>query len=442
MTPLTQSLLGLIYLSPRFPLEKLSCIYLVKTSWILMRMSDIWTEKHRPKKLDEIVGQAAAVQQMMEWAAAWKRGKPSKKALLAYGPAGTGKSIAAAALAREYGWDLIEMNASDKRTLGEIRRVAGAASTSGTLLEGTSGKRLIVLEEADNIHGTADRGGYKALKELIEQTRNPVILIANNQYSIPWDIRVSCTLVNFRRLSRDTIVRELQRVSKAEGIAADVGALGIIADESNGDLRSAIQDLQAVGFGRKKLTEEDAIPYRRDREKNVYDLINKLLRLKTAREAREFLWLIDMPPEDALAWISENIPRMIEDPESLVSVYDAISRAEIFLGRAKLKQAYGLWSYAGDLMSSGVAVRKGGRLKWTKFQPPSHVKRYSRTRGARAFRDSIARKLARHCHTSSKVARQTFLPYFALLKRDRKLIDFLSERLELTEPEMNFLKSL
>jgi replication factor C large subunit len=407
-----------------------------------MRVGDIWTEKYRPKRLDEIVGQTSAVQQMRGWAAEWKKGKPSKKALLAYGPAGTGKSVAAAALARECGWDLIEMNASDKRTLAEIRRVAGTASTSGTILGGTGGRRLIVLEEADNVYGTADRGGYKALKELIEQTRNPVILIANDQYSIPWDIRVACMHVNFRRLSKDAVVRELQRISKAEGINADAGALGIIAEESSGDMRSAVQDLQAAGFGKKKLTEDDAITYRRDREKNVYDLINKLLKLKTAREAREFLWSVDVPPDDALAWISENIPRMVEDPESLVSVYEAISRAEIFLSRAKREQAYGLWSYASDLMSSGVAVGKGEHLKWVKFQPPSHIRRYSRTRGARALRDSIAKKLASHCHTSSKIARRDFLPYFALLKRDHGLVDFLTERLELTEQEVNFLKSL
>jgi replication factor C large subunit len=405
-------------------------------------MSDIWTEKYRPNTLEEVVGQAGAIQQMTGWAAAWAKGKPSKRALLAYGPAGTGKSVAAEALAREYGWDLVEMNASDKRTLAEIRRVAGAASTSGTLLAGTGGRRLVVLEEADNIHGTADRGGYKALKELIEQTLNPVILIANDQYSIPWDIRASCLLVNFRRLSERDVVRVLQRICKAEGINADAGALGIIAEESNGDLRSAIQDLQTVGFGRRRLTEEEAIPYRRDREKNVFDLIKGLLKLKTAREARELLWSIDMPPDDVLAWVSENIPRMVEDPAALASVYDALSRAEIFLTHAKRRQAYGLWGYASDLMSSGVAVRKGERLKWAKFQPPTHVRRYARTRMARALRDSIAGKLARHCHTSSKIARRDFLPYFALLKRDGGLIDFLTERLELTEPEINFLKSL
>jgi replication factor C large subunit len=379
---------------------------------------------------------------MMAWGAAWAKGKPVKKALLAYGPAGTGKSVAAAALAREYGWDTIEMNASDKRTLGEIRRVAGAASTSGTLAAGIGGRRLIVLEEADNIHGTADRGGYKALKELIEQTRNPVILIANDQYSIPWDIRASCLLVNFKRLGKDTVVRVLQRISRAEGIAVEAGALELIADESGGDLRSAIQDLQAVGFGMKKLTEEDAIPHRRDREKNIFDLIKGLLSAKSAHEAREVLWSIDMPPDDVLAWVSENIPRMITDPGSLASVYDAISKAEIFLGRAKLKQAYGLWGYASDLMSSGVAVRRGKELKWVKFQPPTHVRRYARTRMARALRDSIAGKLARYCHTSSKVARRDFLPYFALLKRDGRLMGFLAERLELTEAEVNFLKSM
>ncbi|MDI6643300.1 MAG: AAA family ATPase, partial [Candidatus Hodarchaeaceae archaeon] len=134
-------------------------------------MSELWVEKYQPRKLRDIVGQSKAVQEITSWAESWKRGKPSKPAVLLYGAAGTGKTAAAAALAREFGWDLIEMNASDQRTLAEVKRVAGTAATTGTLFGGASGRRLIVLDEADNIHGTADRGGYRALKELLEETR-------------------------------------------------------------------------------------------------------------------------------------------------------------------------------------------------------------------------------------------------------------------------------
>ncbi len=405
-------------------------------------MSDIWVERYKPRKLSQVVGQWQAVQQMQLWAQGWARGKPPKKALLIYGSTGTGKSVAAAALARDLGWDLVEMNASDKRTMVEIQRVAGSASTSGTLLGGAAGRRLIVLDEADNIHGNVDRGGYKALKELVESTRNPLILIANDQQSIPWDIRASCYMVGFSKLPKEAIANFLQKILKEEGIVVERDALDLIADESKGDLRSAVQDLQTVALGRKKLTVEEAIPFRRDREKSVQDFLNGLLSAKSAHDARELSWMVDMLPEEILAWISENAPRMVADAASLVEVYDAISRADVFFGRAKRGQAYGLWSFANDLMTAGVSVRKGAGTDWRKFEYPSHIRRYSRTIAVRAVRDSIARKLARHCHTSSNIVRRDFLPYFALLKIDRGLLRQLAGSLELTEGEVNYLLSL
>jgi replication factor C large subunit len=403
-------------------------------------MSEPWVDKYKPKKLADLEGQSPATQQMKMWAQEWERGRPAKKVLLVYGATGTGKSAAASALAREFCWDILEMNASDKRTLGEINRVAGTAATSGTLLGGKT-RRLVVVDEADNIHGTSDRGGYRALKELVEKTRNPLILIANDHSSIPWDIRVACMFIGFGRPSKEAIVSVMCKISQKEGIDADAGALELIARESNGDVRSAIQDLQAVGFGRKKLTEKDVKLHRRDRGKDITDMINGILKLRTVKESRELPWSVGMPPEDALAWVAENIPRMVADSESLAAVYDSISRADIFLGRARQRQAYGLWSYANDLMSAGVAVRKGVDIRFVKTQQPSHIRRYSRTMGTRALRDSISKKLARHCHTSAKVVRRDFMPYFALFKIDRGLIETLTETLELTEPEVNFLKS-
>ncbi len=407
-------------------------------------MSELWADKYQPHKLREIVGQPKAIQDITNWAQVWKKGKPSKPAILIYGPTGTGKSATVTALANELGWDLIEMNASDKRTMGEINRVAGAASTAGTLLAGVGGRRLIVLDEADNIHGRSDRGGYRALKELIEETQNPLVLIANDQYDIPWDIRMACLGVNFRHLGVDIAIKELQRICHAEGLVADPLALKVIAETSKGDLRSAINDLQTFALGKKRFTVGDLAIYRRDRNINVFDFLKQLLSPElTAKEARTALWALDLPPNDALAWIAENIPRMIANPADLAKVYDAISRADIFLGRARKKQAYKLWGYASDLMSAGVTVSKGKHLKWSKFQPPSHIKRFARTRATRAVRDAVARKVARHCHTSSRVVRKDILPCLGVVfKHDKKAADAMASQLELTDVESNFLRSL
>src|SRR3990172_2888501 len=136
-----------------------------------------WTEKYRPQTLSQIVGHNKAVGELKQWAQSWVHGTPKEKAIVLYGRAGIGKTTTAHALARDMGWEAIELNASDQRTADIIEKVAGSASRMGTL-DGSYVKRLVILDEADNIHGTADRGGEKAIVEFIKKTNHPIILIA------------------------------------------------------------------------------------------------------------------------------------------------------------------------------------------------------------------------------------------------------------------------
>lgn len=100
----------------------------------------------------------------------WLSGIPERRAVILHGPAGVGKTSTAHALARDLGWEVIELNASDQRTAGVIEKVAGSAASMNTLF---GGKRLIILDEADNIHGTADRGGMRAIAGIIKSTLQP-----------------------------------------------------------------------------------------------------------------------------------------------------------------------------------------------------------------------------------------------------------------------------
>ncbi len=406
-------------------------------------MSESWVDKYQPRKLEEVIGQPQALKSMLDWAESWRGGKPKKSALLLYGAAGTGKTIAAAALAQEFGWDLIELNASDKRTLKVIQHVAGTAAMTGTLFAGAEGKRLVVLDEADNVYGVSDRGGYRAIEELLEETRNPVVLIANNQYTIPWKIRGACLAINFRHLTQDIVRGELERICRAEGVKVEPLALKAIAEGAKGDLRSAINDLQTLAMGKKHLSMKDVVLYRRDREASIFDVLKQLVYAKKVKEARELFWALDQTPDDALGWIDENIPRMFAEPADRARAYDAISRADIFLGRARRKQAYGMWSYASDLMSAGVALSREGDLKFVRFQPPSSRKYFGMTRAARAVRDGVAKKVATRCHTSSRVARKHFLPYLHLIfKHDKKVASRIMTELELSDTEVDYLKSM
>ncbi|MGI0151083.1 MAG: AAA family ATPase, partial [Thermoplasmata archaeon] len=128
------------------------------------RASGLLTERYRPKKLSEIIGNAAAVASLRRWAAGWDPGRapPRMRAALLVGRAGVGKTTAAAALARERGWGLVEMNASEARNRDAIEQVAGRAALTNSFSDNgiyrpahEGGRTLILLDEADCLSGRA-----------------------------------------------------------------------------------------------------------------------------------------------------------------------------------------------------------------------------------------------------------------------------------------------
>src|SRR5438876_9679622 len=139
-----------------------------------------WTTKYRPRMSKDVAGNKTAIEKLRDWVESWSKGRPSKAAVLLYGPAGVGKTSVTEALARERGWDLVETNASAKRSGIILAKVAGLASTQSTLF---SKGRLILLDEVAGIYVRVDQGAVATILEIIKETRYPLILTAND----PWD---------------------------------------------------------------------------------------------------------------------------------------------------------------------------------------------------------------------------------------------------------------
>ena len=121
-----------------------------------------WTEKYRPKSLDEVVGNERAIIELTRWASEWNNGIPKKRAVILSGKPGTGKTSSALALANDFGWTVIELNASDARNATKIKNVATFGAMNETFSDDgkfitshTGGKKLIILDEADNLYEKA-----------------------------------------------------------------------------------------------------------------------------------------------------------------------------------------------------------------------------------------------------------------------------------------------
>ncbi|WP_214045690.1 replication factor C large subunit [Methanomethylovorans sp.] len=404
-----------------------------------------WAEKYRPKSLTDVVGNLTATKQLRSWAEKWINGAPEQKAVLLHGPAGVGKTSTAHALATDMEWEVIELNASDQRTADAIERIAGSASRMGTLV-GMESKRLIVLDEADNLHGTSDRGGAQAIGNIIRSTGQPIILIANDAYGIPSSVRSNVLEIKFNALQTRSIIPALKQIAQKEGVMYGAGIIEKIAENADGDMRSAINDLQAVAVGRSEINIEDIATAERDNKDSIFKVMERMFKGTDAKAALEATYNLDESPEDLIHWIDENLPiQYAGEDEGMITGpirkgYEYISRADLFLGRVKKRQNYIMWRYASVLMTCGTVVSKAQPKRgFVKFNPPSLWRRMGQLKARRNMRNNIAAKIADHCHESMRYAGTDIASIYSVLLEDRDYAPAVVAELQLDLDELAFM---
>jgi|Deesub1362B_J571_1020462.scaffolds.fasta_scaffold00022_36 replication factor C large subunit len=380
----------------------------------------LWVEKYRPQTLKDVVADKTIIEKVTAWAKKWQSGG-IQKPLLFGGPPGIGKTSLALALANTFGWEAVELNASDQRNWQIINRIVGEGafnqtiSDEGEFLSTEAGKlKLIILDEVDNIHKKEDAGGEGALIRLLKKRpRQPIILIANDPYALSPELRNLCDMVNFKRLDIRRIVKVLEKICSAEGVKADKKVLEAIVRNAGGDLRAAINDLQAIAEGREEIKIDDVVIAKRTQESDVFKVMQKIFKTYSTAVHNEAM-LLDESPDDLIMWVDENLPREYIG-EDLLMGYKVLSRADIFLGRVRRRQFYRMWKYASYLMTVGVQqskreIRKG----FTRYQRPSTWQMLFRTRSMRERLKSILTKISRYSHLSTKKAYSEM--YFLLRK--------------------------
>ncbi|MDR2698710.1 MAG: replication factor C large subunit [Candidatus Methanoplasma sp.] len=415
-------------------------------------MAEDWTEKYRPKKLSDVIGNPSATKELEGWARSWMKGIPEKRAAVLIGSPGVGKTSSAAALAGEMGWDIVEMNASDQRTGTAIKEVALRGSYSNSLgldgeykRSGEGRKKLIVLDEADNLFGNADRGALPAINELIKTTRQPVILIVNDFYALSKKssaVKTDTIQISFRKPLAKSIAGGLKRIAVSEGVAADDTVLLKIADNAKGDMRAAVRDLESLAQGRGSI-DVSSLESMHERfvQKDMYAVLEKMFRKSDPFGSRSALSDADTDPETAILWVDENLPYEYRDPGDLVRGYEKLSRADVFLGRVYRRQYYGMWPYASEMMTAGVSVsRMNGKISYERFRFPSYLAKMSRSRSVRELKSSMCYKVACHIHTSTKrVSMDVLGPLKAMALNDPQIRVMLAKEVFLEPEELGFL---
>ena len=344
----------------------------------------------RPEHLADIVGNATAVRQMAEWARTWtSRSKP----LLLYGKPGIGKTSSAYALARDMNWDVIELNASDQRTAAVIERIAGAGSTTASLTG--SSRKLIVMDEADNLQGTADRGGAKAIIECIKNARQPIILIANDLYGLAPDLRLRCEPVQFRALPARSIAPRLKFICAKEKIACSEAAVHEIAESAGGDVRAAVNMLYASAIGRESIDGDQVHTSQKDERVSIFSLVGAVFGKATDEDLMKISRDVEDTPDNIEQWVEGSV-HLIADPGAVERAYRSLARADEYIGYTYRRQYYTLWRYATTVMLLGVADAAGGKGIHARILPPEALA--EDVHGKKTEGDPLLRSLTHRGH--------------------------------------------
>ena len=214
--------------------------------------SEVWTEKYRPKKFEDMVGQVEII----------KRVKALTNAmniphLLFAGPAGTGKSTLALIIVKSLfgeSWreNFLELNASDERGIDVVRQKVKDFARTKAL--GDVPFKVIFLDEADAL----TREAQQALRRTMENFTSTCRFIMSCNYSskILDPIQSRAVVFRFQILEKRDVKRRIDLIAEKEGLSINAEAFDVLYEASEGDCRRIINLLQATASISPNLTSD------------------------------------------------------------------------------------------------------------------------------------------------------------------------------------------
>jgi len=406
-----------------------------------LRNDLLWVEKYRPKKVEDIVGNEEAKATFIEWLKSKRR---SKKAVLLYGPPGVGKTAMVNAAAKEFGFITIEMNESDTRSEKAINEIAKPATSYIALdtFSAESKGNLLFLDEVDGIAGNEDRGGVSAIIKIVEESRVPVIMAANDpDIDKLRPLKKVCVLIRFQQIRIPLIIALLQKICLLEHVKAEFEALERVAQNSKGDVRSAINDLQSISEENGVLTLQDTMMLSsRNKDISMDETLRGFFSAKSIAEASSLLSRSSVDYDDFLLSVSDNLPRRYTDPEELAAAYDFVSQADVFRGRVGTEHWH-LLKYFYNALSKAASVAPESYKPFEFISPPIRIITLFWTKGKRTMLDAICGKIGAQCHVSHSIAKHDFVPFVKSILQNQKSSP-LASWFKFTPEEVDFLTKM
>ncbi len=385
----------------------------------------MWSEKHRPQNISDMVGNEEARSAIIEWFTKWKKGT---KPLLLIGPPGIGKTTIAYLTAKQFGYDMIGLNASDVRSKSRINEILSPVLGNVTIL----GAPMIFVDEVDGIHGRGDYGGAEALIQILKEPTVPIVLAANSDTSDKMkSIKKVVKTISFKPIPPRLLRVYLESILKKESAKLSPGALIKVIDKSRGDIRSMINLAQSLVTGFNPQTEKSFETI------NVEDGVNAFFKANSIDEARGVLYAMQIDPRQKIDAFYSSIITSSLDNNTLAKYLDIISKADVLFGKIMKTQNWRLLRYLNETLIE--LYQKDDRIRYTQYNLSWPLLNRIRWDGRKI--KSLSSLMAKKLHLSRSSFSTFGLPYVLFCIKNKKLELELEETFgDIIEKEMELIK--
>ena len=345
-------------------------------------ISELWTDKYIPNQISDIIGNQQQLRNLEQWLDDWnycilkghkkqvnKTGKKNTKneninarAAIISGPPGIGKTSSVRVLTKIKGYRTFELNASDKRNKDTINNSVGFLMNNTTLSSidnSTNTKNIIIMDEIDGMAGNEDKGGIKALIDIVKKTKIPIIFICNDIYSPKLKSLINyCYDIRFFKPDKRQIVLRLIDICKKEEIFIDNQTLTFIVESFGNDIRQTINYLDLYSRDKKEFNniKKNCEEVKKDKSVTVgsFDITkillnkNESLKLNFGQKLDLFFVDFDLIPgmiqENYIntAKINNNSPDKIESLQKIIEGMDHISFSDTIENKMKSQMEWSL----------------------------------------------------------------------------------------------------
>ncbi len=365
----------------------------------------MWSEKYRPQIISNMVGNEEARVAITEWFVKWKKGT---KPLLLVGPPGIGKTTIAYLVAKQFGYDIIGLNASDVRSKSRLNEILMPILGNVSVL----GIPMIFVDEVDGIHGRSDYGGTSALVDILKESTVPIVLAANNDDSDKMkNIKKVVKTIQFKKIPPRLLRVYLENILKKQSVKLSPGSLIKVIDKSKGDIRSMINLTQSLETGFNPQVEQSF------ESVNVEDGVNAFFKANSIEEARSILYSMQIDPREKINAFYSSVIISKLDTQTLAKYLEIISTADMLFGRIMKTQNWRLLRYLNDILIK--LYQNDDKIRYAKYNLSWPLLNRIRWDGAKI--KSLSNIMARKLHLSSSSFVTLCLPYVLFCIKNKTL---------------------